>query len=120
MVCLLRSDLPIAIYPCATATGGLLIWAGITPTGYSRIFQFIRNMAPLLKSYLAYAFERSTRSDFLVALEEEPPAEVMDRICQRPHHVWETALWTQVAQRRLVKTRRGTFPPCTGGRSQIH
>ncbi len=108
MVCLLQSDLPIAIYPCATAKGA-------TDLGQNNSYwmlpdlQFIRRLDPLLQRYLAYAFERSTRSDFLVALEEEPSAEVIGRICQRQHHVWETALWTQVARRRLVRREDGHF-----------
>jgi pyrimidine-specific ribonucleoside hydrolase len=67
--------------------------------------QFIRRLHPSLQRYLAYVYERSARPDFLVALEEDPPSEVIDRICQRSQHVWETALWAQVAHRRLM--RRG-------------
>ncbi len=105
---LLRSDLPIAIYPCATAKGAFDL-------GVNNSFwllpdlQFVRRMDPLLQRYLAYGYERSTRPDFLVALEEDPPSEVIGQICQRSQNVWETALWTQVAQRRLVKRADGHY-----------
>ena len=107
-VCLLRSDLPIAIYPCATAKGA-------TDLGINNSYwllpdlQFIRRIDPLLQRYLAFVYERSARPDFLVALEEDPPSEVIDRICQRSQHVWETALWAQVAHRRLVKRADGHY-----------
>jgi hypothetical protein len=106
MVCLLRSDLPIAIYPCATAKGA-------TDLGVNNSYwllpdlQFVRRLHPSLQRYLAFVYERSTRPDFLVALEEEPGLEVIDRICQRPQHVWETALWTQASRRRLVRRADG-------------
>lgn len=108
LVCLLRSDLPIAIYPCATAEGATALGKN---NSYWMLpdLQFVRRMHPLLQRYLAYVYERSSRPDFLVALEEEPSAEVIDRICQRPQHVWETALWTQVARRQLVRREDGHF-----------
>ena len=108
MVCLLRSDLPIAIYPCATGEGPTALGRN-NSYWYLPDLQFVRRMDPLLQRYLAYVYERSTRSDFLVALEEEPSVEVIDRICKKSQHVWETALWAQVARRRLVRHGDGHF-----------
>lgn len=106
MICLLRSDLPIVLYPCAGSD---------SPFGYDRHntfwllpdLQFVRKMTPSLQSYLAYAFDRSGRPDFLRAMEEPPPDPVMDRICQRPHNVWETAVWMEVSGRKLVQRPDG-------------
>ncbi len=107
-VCLLRSDLPIALYPCATAQGAFDL--GVNNSYWLLPdLQFIRHMDPRLQRYLAYVYERSNRTDFLVALEEDPPSEVIERICQRSQHVWETALWAQVAHRRLVKRADGHY-----------
>lgn len=105
---LLRSDLPIAIYPCATKDG---------PFAYGRHncywklpdLHFVENMHRPLRAYLAYAFGRSNRSDFLRAVEEDPPAPVLQAIGCKSHNVWETAVWPQVCGRRLVRRTDGHF-----------
>lgn len=58
---------------------------------------------------MLYAFERSSRVDFLNALEDDVPPDVLDRICAKPHNVWETAVWMQVANRRLVRSSDGRW-----------
>jgi len=101
MACVLRSGLPIALYPCATKDGA---------TDYGRYntfwrlsdLRFIASMQPGLRRYLAYAFERMERNDFLGALESDFPEEVMMRVYAREHNVWETAIWTQAAGLSLV------------------
>jgi hypothetical protein len=49
------------------------------------------------------------RSDFLRALQETPPVAVLEAIGRRSHNVWETAVWLQVANRRLVRRADGHF-----------
>ncbi len=105
---LLQSDLPIAIYPCATKDGPFAY-------GPHNCFwklpdlRFVDNMHPSLRAYLAYAFGRSNRADFLRAMEEVPPAAVLQAIGHRSHNVWETAVWLQVSNRRLVRRADGRF-----------
>ncbi|MCY3022217.1 MAG: hypothetical protein NTW87_24665 [Planctomycetota bacterium] len=107
IVCLLRSPLPIAIYPCATKDG---------PFAYGphncfwklADLRFIEKMNPRLRSYLAYAFERSKRIDFLRAVEEDPPANMLESMYRKAHNVWETCVWIRVANRRLVRRADGT------------
>jgi hypothetical protein len=107
IVCLLRSPLPIAIYPCATKAGPFAY-------GPNNCFwklpdlRFIEKMNPRLRSYLAYAFERSKRLDFLRAVDEDPPANVLESMYRKAHNVWETCVWIRVANRRLVKRADGT------------
>ncbi len=107
-VCLLRSDLPIAIYPCATKDGP---FAYGPHNCFWRLpdLQFIRQMEPRLQRYLGYAFEWSNRSDFLRAMEEDPPETIWPPICGRSHNVWETCVWMQVAGRRLVRRSDGCY-----------
>ena len=108
IVCLLQSDLPIDIYPCATGEG---------PFAYGRHncfwrlpdLEFVRYMHPVLKRYLGYAIGRVERSDFLRALEEDLPKDVMARTYARVHNVWETAVWLNVSGRRLVLRRDDFF-----------
>jgi len=104
---ILRSDLPVAIYPCATAEGPFSL--GRNNTYW--LLPDLRLLADLdggLRSFLAYAFSRSKRADFLRALDEEPPRDVLEEIMGRKHNVWETAVWAQVAGRRLVRRPDGT------------
>jgi pyrimidine-specific ribonucleoside hydrolase len=105
-VCLLRSDLPVAIYPCATKDG---------PFAYGRHncfwrmpdLKFIARMDPKLQAYLAFAFTRSTRMDFLRAVEQAPAAAVLNSFMGREHNVWETSVWAQVSGRRIVRRADG-------------
>jgi len=106
-VCLLRSDLPVAIYPCATKAGP---FAYGPHNGFWRLpdLKFVARMDPRLQAYLAFAFTRSTRMDFLRAVEQAPPAEVLNTFIGRAHNVWETCVWMQVSGRRLVRRADGT------------
>jgi pyrimidine-specific ribonucleoside hydrolase len=107
IVCLLSSGLPIAIYPCATHRG---------PFDYGRHntfwkltnLEFIRHMNPGLRRYLCFAFGRTIRMDFLRAMDEDEPAELLQRVCAMEHKVWETAVWAQVANRRIVGRADGS------------
>ncbi len=103
----LRSDLPVAIYPCATEKGPFDV-------GRHNSFWMLPNLAFVdrmdvrLQRYLAFAFERTVRMDFLNALEDDVAPEVLRGICARPHNVWETAVWANVARRKLVRRVDGT------------
>lgn len=103
----LRSDLPLAIYPCATDRGAFDL--GVHNTYWQLPdLSFIRRLRPPLRNYLAYALDRSSRTDFLNALEEDPSEETLHRVCSRPHHVWETVTWMAVANRKLVRRPDGS------------
>lgn len=101
-VCLLRSNLPIAIYPCATEKGPFDLGNFNTYWKFDNL-SFIKGMDPKLKRYLWYAFERVKRVDFLRAMDEDIPEKSMERIYGRPHNVWETPVWLAVCGRKLVK-----------------
>jgi pyrimidine-specific ribonucleoside hydrolase len=106
IVCLLSSRLPVALYPCGTKDGAFAYGPHNTFWKLPDL-GFIARMDPPLRRYLAYAFSRSSRTDFLRALEEEPPAEVMQTIFSRTHNVWETSPWMIVSGRSLVRTPDG-------------
>jgi hypothetical protein len=46
--------------------------------------------------------------DFLRAVEQAPTAAVLESFIARPHNVWETSVWAQVADRRIVCRADGT------------
>jgi len=111
VVCLLRSDLPIAIYPCAVGEkeGGAFGYGPHntfykTPNAY-----FIKQMDPRLRRYMAYAFGRVNRSDFLRAMDEDFPDELTAKVYSQPHNVWETGTWALVSNRRLVRRADGHY-----------
>ncbi len=101
MVRLLRSDLPVALYPCASNKGPFGMDSNNT---YWKLpdLNFVKRMDARLQRYLCYAFERSMRTNFLEALDHDWPAAAIERIAARPHHVWETAVWILASGRRLV------------------
>ena len=111
IVCLLRSDLPIAIYPGSVSVkdgGGF----GYSP--HNTFYKtpnalFIKQMDARLQRYLAYAFARVNRSDYLRAMDEDFPDELTAMAYSQPHNVWETGTWTQVANRRLVRRADGHY-----------
>ena len=103
---MLRSGLNVTIYPCATEQGPFALGPNNTFWNLPD-FSLIQRVAPPLQRYLAYAFERSTRVDFLSVLDEDIPAERLAAIAARQHSVWETDIWIHVAGRRLVH-REGT------------
>ena len=111
IVCLLRSELPIAIYPGSVSVkegGGF----GYSP--HNTFYKtpnalFIRQMDPRLQRYMAYAFGRVNRSDFLRAMDEDFPDELTAKVYSQPHNVWETSVWAQVSNRRLVRRADGHY-----------
>jgi len=115
IVCLLRSDLPIALYPDA-ANNAKDKGYGVFSPGFSYDehntywklpdLRFIPRMDPPLRRYLEYAFSRSARVDFLRALEVDGPA-LDEGLLAKEHYVWETAVWICVSGRKLVKRADG-------------
>ncbi|MBI5834230.1 MAG: hypothetical protein HZB16_18195 [Armatimonadetes bacterium] len=106
VVALLRSDLPIALYPCATEGG---------PFAYGRhncfwkldSLDFLGRMDPRLAAYCAFALERGLSHDWLQALERPVSAERARAAFARPHNVWEASVWLAVSGRLLVRGTDG-------------
>jgi hypothetical protein len=116
IVCLLRSDLPIALYPDA-ANNAEGVGYGVKSPAFSydehnTYYQlpdltFISQMDPSLRRYLEFAFSRSSRVDVLRATEVDgPPLE--EKLLTKEHYVWETAVWICLSGRKLVKRADGT------------
>jgi len=107
MIRIVDSGLPLSLYPCATKDDCYsydnhnTFWS-LPDLGW------IAGMHPWLRRYLGYALGRSSRPDFLRALEEEAPDEVMQDIYGRRHSVWETAVWMEVSGRVLVRRSDGS------------
>lgn len=108
IVSLLRSDLPIAVYPCATQDGPFSYGPYNTYWQLPDLW-FMADMHPKLRRYLTYALMGEMRSDFLRAIDFDPPPDDMVKAFSRSHHVWETAVWCCVAGRHIVQKADGRF-----------
>ncbi|PSL05853.1 inosine-uridine preferring nucleoside hydrolase [Haloactinopolyspora alba] len=107
MIRLVSTDLPIALYPCATEES---CYAHDRHNTFYRLhdMRWIEGMHPALRRYLGYALGRLTRPDYLRVLDEDLPDEVMEPVYARSHDVWETAVWVSVTGRRIVRRPDGT------------
>lgn len=109
-ICVLRSDLPIAIYPCAGKDGGFVLDKNNT---YWRMpnLEFIRKMDIKLQRYLNYNFLKVLRYDFLRAMDvgQTGDSVVIANHFPAPHHIWETAIWMAVSNRKLVQRVNGDY-----------
>ncbi|GAA4310547.1 hypothetical protein [Compostibacter hankyongensis] len=102
---LLQSDLPVALYPCATRDGAFVCGQHNT---YWQLpgLSFIRTLPPKLHRYLTFAYNRTLRPDFLRAMDDNSAKDTTNYA--HPHHVWETALWIMVSGRKLVQRADGS------------
>jgi hypothetical protein len=106
---LLQSDLPVALYPCATQDGAFALGPNNTYWQLPNL-AFIGQMHPQLRRYLDFAFGKSLRHDFLRAMEVNGPIDTTAQAAYaKPHHVWETALWASVAGRQLIRRSNGRY-----------
>ncbi|MFJ8895553.1 hypothetical protein ACIRCZ_13270 [Leifsonia sp. NPDC102414] len=103
-----ESGLPLALYPCAT---GVDCYSYDTHNTYWRFsdLRWIEDLHPALRRYLLYGLGRSSRIDFLRALDEEPPESLKADVYGRQHAVWETAAWMLVSDSELVRHHDGTY-----------
>jgi hypothetical protein len=119
IVCLLRSDLPVALYPDASKNlpagsppGTPAYMAGYGYDEHNTYYnlpnrRFIPQMDPPLRRYLEYAFSQSTRPDFLRMVEVDGPP-LNESILAGRHDIWETAIWICLSGRKLVKRADGS------------
>ena len=107
-ICLLKSSLPIYIYPCAGENNPYEL---SQHNSYWKLNQmsFLKSMDVKLKRYLQYALTRSKRIDFLRAMEEEPDETVISQFYTAEHQIWETAVWLEVTGRKLTKRKSDEY-----------
>ena len=108
---MLRSDLPITLYPCAQRYGADKLDPHDSYWRMSNL-EFVHEMAPELQRYLGFVFGDAHRLDFLRAIDlglSEAESAAADRAFKQPHNVWETAVWMAVSNRRLAKHAGGSY-----------
>ena len=105
---IMRSGLPIDWYPCATKDGA---FEHGRHNSYWKLpdLEFIEEMSPKLKNYMDFFWSKSTRSDFLRAMDVGTPTTLAMGRYREPDHVWETAVWLNVANLKLVQRPDGHY-----------
>ncbi len=105
---LLRSPLPVALYPCAGKDGGFVKDRNNT---YWKLndMSFLREMHPQLQCYLDFAFGKKLSYDFLKAMEQGSPYKENAKIQFTEFHVWESAVWIEATNRVLIKDKAGNY-----------
>jgi hypothetical protein len=112
-VSLLESGLPISLYPCASGKVNTNI------NGLSNAFtldknntyyklnslSFIERMNPKLRQYCSFIYNRYKDVDYLAYLERNDS--INPKIVNSSQHVWETAIWMNIANLKLVKSSSG-------------
>src|SRR5690606_41417391 len=66
---------------------------------------FVNHMDDRIRNYLDFVFSKAERKDYLSLLDR--PYRDKGGIFRREQHMWETALWMQVADLKLIENRRG-------------
>lgn len=105
---LLKSDLPVAIYPCACKDGGFKKSCNNT---YWQLpdLSFTEKMHPQLRHYLDYAFLMKNQYDFLRAMDANYPTEIDRTKYPEPFHVWESAIWLNALDKIIIRSADGTY-----------
>jgi hypothetical protein len=112
MMGILRSGLPIALFPCSASKPGygtynsFAEWCGKDAhNGYWKLnnTDFIADMDIRLQNYTAYGFSLTPPSSFLAAMDNPHPM-----VVRKQHNVWETCIWICLSGRRLVQREDGT------------
>lgn len=103
---MLRSGLPIALYPCAGKDGGFIKDQNNT-FYYLNDLSFLRDMDPKLQRYIDYAFDMRLQHDFLRNMEGPAPYSAGKKIQFEKFSVWESAIWLEVLDYDIVKNTNG-------------
>ena len=105
---ILKSDLHVAIYPCAGKDGGFIKDHNNT---YWELpdMSFVKQMDIQLQHYLDYAFKMKLQHDFLKAMDKDYSVVIDTDKYPKPFHVWESAIWLKATKRVVIKTSEGKY-----------
>ena len=110
---IMQSGLPISLYPCASGKkldeGSQLANAFMKDSNNTyyqlKNLSFIEEMEPGLRQYCYSIFKPYRGVDYLGYLEKKSPVD--SSIFEKSHNVWETAVWMQLADLKLIKDKKG-------------
>lgn len=105
---LLRSELPIAIFPCAGIDGGFVKDKNNTYFAMQDM-GFVNEMNDQLRRYIDYAFTMRLQHDFLRAMDNDTPYTFEPGKYLSPFHFWEPPVWIIAARRVIAKRENGSY-----------
>lgn len=105
---ILKSDLNVAIYPCAGKDGGFIKDHNNTYWALPDM-NFIKQMNIQLQHYLDYAFNMKLQYDFLKAMDKDYAVVIDTGKYPKPFHIWESALWLKATNRIIINTSEGEY-----------
>ncbi len=98
---ILKSDLPLILYPCAGKDGGFV--KDVHNTYFTlRSLDFLKELRAPIQNFIHYAFTTSTRKDFLRAMDEEGAYSRGEETPFKSFHFWETPIWIMVRELVIV------------------
>lgn len=105
---IVRSDLPVAIYPCSGKDGAFIKDKNST---YWKLpdLSFVGKMDFRLQRYIDFAMMKSSTVNFLSILNNVNPFAEHFSFYPAPFSVWETHVWIIATQRVLSKNSAGSF-----------
>lgn len=107
---ILKSDLPVAIYPCWSVKPESGSDKGINDCFWKfDNMNFTKDMHPQLRRYLDYAFTRKLQYDFLRAMNADYPTKIDVSRYPSPFPMWESAVWLLATQREMVCNPEGEY-----------
>ena len=104
----LKSGLPIALYPCAGVDGGFVKDVNNTYWKMPSL-SFLKDIDPRLQRYIDYALTQRQQVDYLKAMDVTGSFAPATARYPAPFHFWETDIWKNVAGLRLVQSKAGNY-----------
>jgi len=105
---LLKSGLPLALYPCAGKDGGFV--KDVNSSYYALYdMSFLSEMHPKLQQYIDFAFDAKLVYDFLRYMNKGASYTAGKKPQFDKFHVWESAIWLNVTGRKIVKNSEGKY-----------
>jgi hypothetical protein len=105
---LLKSGLPLALYPCAGKDGGFV--KDVNSSYYTlHDMSFLKEMHPMLQQYIDFAFGARLSHDFLRSMDTGASYTEGKKPQFDKFHVWESAIWLNATGRKIVKSEKGKY-----------
>jgi pyrimidine-specific ribonucleoside hydrolase len=105
---ILRSDLPVALYPCSGVNGAFIKDRNSTYWRQPNL-EFVGKMDIRLQRYIDFAMMQSETGTFLLSMDRGDPFLRNFPSYPAPFHVWETPVWIIASHCLLVRNTNGAY-----------
>ena len=105
---LLRTGLPIVLFPCAGIDGGFIKDQNNSYWQMPKM-DFISEMDIKLQRYISFAFTSTLKHDFLRSMDYGNPEKEELNKFPSPFHMWETPVWIKASRKEIVYRQDGSY-----------